>query len=256
MDLKESKNNTGNRHPWEKSRFLITEKLLAKSNGKDANFLDLGCGDLFFSKELCARNPKLQGFAVDIAFTDDFILQENSDSNINLTVLNSLDKLEHELNIPISRVYLMDVLEHIQDDKAFLRDVLQRPFITKETEFYITVPAFQGLFCSHDVFLDHYRRYNNKQLKKLLAESGLRVQQIGYFYNSLILPRLLTVIKEKVKKNDKPGHSELNHWNHGKLFTSMVRNVLMFDFQISRFLRKIGFKLPGLSNYAICKISV
>ena len=255
MDLKESKNNTGSRHPWEESRFIISQHLLGNNKLQNNKFLDLCSGDLFFSKEYCAKNASATGYAVDIAFSNELMEEINKDKSINLSAFNSLDKLEEELKEPVSVVFLMDVLEHIEDDRAFLQDLLERSIVSRTTIFFVTVPAFQSLFCSHDVFLEHYRRYNNKQLKAVLNDSGLTMDKIGYFYTSLVIPRLIKVFKEKVSKNTNTDYSQLNHWNHGRLVTSIVRNCLLLDYRISGFLRKLGIKLPGLSNYAICKIS-
>lgn len=254
MDLKESNNNTGTRHPWESSRVTITTRLMPDAK-TTKSFLDLGSGDLYFSKQLCQLNHQTKGYAVDIAFSEKLINEINNNTR-NISAYNSLDALQKEIKESVSVVFLMDVLEHIENDKEFLLELLKRPFITKNTTFYITVPAFQSLYCSHDKFLEHHRRYNNRQLKKLLTESGLTVKKTGYFYSSLILPRMLKVMKEKIANTPSPEYSDLNHWNKGKFITSLVKNTLLIDFHISNLLKKIGIKLPGLSSYAICQISV
>ena len=54
-------------------------------------------------------------------------------------------------------VILMDVLEHTFNDTEFLKEILKKT--PQDSFLFITVPSFQFLFSSHDVYLKHYRRY-------------------------------------------------------------------------------------------------
>jgi hypothetical protein len=147
----------------------------------------------------------------------------------------------------------MDVIEHIADDGAFLRDLLARPFVSTETRFLITVPAYQALFSSHDTFLGHYRRYSNRTLRERLEQSGLRVLTIGYFFSSLLPVRLLQTVKERVLKL-KPAQQTtgLVTWRGSESTAALLRNLLVLDAKLSLWSSKIGLTLPGLSNYAVC----
>lgn len=70
------------------------------------------------------------------------------------------DRWEH-----IDGVLCADVLEHVQDDKTFLRDLLAR--MKRGGILLVTVPAHQFLWSRHDEILGHYRRYSARQLREL-----------------------------------------------------------------------------------------
>ena len=83
-------------------------------------------------------------------------------------------------------VGLFDVVEHIEDDRAFLRRLWK---VLEDRGFLIiTVPAFQFLWSDHDVNLHHYRRYTKKSLRTLLDLAGYKISFISYWNMSLFLP--------------------------------------------------------------------
>ena len=89
-------------------------------------------------------------------------------------------------------------------------------------------------------------------LKKHTSLAGLETKEVGYFFFSLLLPRYLQVKKEKAQKN-LDTTTGLVDYNGGALSTWLVKTVLVIDFKISLFFKLLGMKLPGLSNYIICK---
>lgn len=261
MDLVEVSRREENnlaRHPWELARFEIVNSLL---NGiiKDEtgfNVLDIGCGDIFFISKLSELYPNANFYAIDIAFTDE-IIQKLKDvaKGKNIFLFKSLDEANLHLKKHADLVLLLDVVEHIEDDKDFLRSLHSNKAITDDTHIIITVPAYQKLFCSHDHFLGHYRRYTNKTLLNTLTETGFEKKKLGYFFTSLIAPRILQVLKEKAVKPDLATETTgLVEWDKGPGVTNFVKNILLFDFKIYKFIKRFtGLSLPGLSNYIICK---
>lgn len=92
---------------------------------------------------------------------------------------------------PCHLVLMMDVLEHIEDDEEILKFVTDH--LLPGGYGYISVPAFQWLWSSHDVFLHHKRRYTRQSLLKLISKiSGLNIIRCHYYYAS-ILPIAATV---------------------------------------------------------------
>lgn len=261
MDLKEARNKKSNqRHPWELSRYEIVTNLLGNQlqaiNQSNGILLDLGCGDTWFVEKLAHQYPGIHCIAVDIAFEDSDIaeLREKYKGG-NISIYKTLDEAQKDVNGTVNIVLLLDVIEHIEDDISFLKWVQTFPCIDAETIFAITVPAYQWLFASHDIFLDHYRRYTNSLLISNTAKAGLHCYSAGYFFFSLYLARILAVIKEKImgRKNHTTG---LVEWQGGKFVTQTIKAVLMTDYFVTSMLRKIGIKIPGLSNYGLCKKSV
>ncbi len=261
MDLVEAKlNNGAQRHPWELARFEIVCKLsgqlLQHLNENKGFLLDVGCGDTWFIEQLSVKYPGIQVVAVDILFTDEdlqFFKEKYAGSAIS--VFKTMDDAQVFLgDKKAGAVLLLDVIEHIENDIEFMKWLGNFACIGNDTQFVITVPAYQWLFSAHDVFLYHYRRYTNSLLRGNLEKAGFLKQKIGYFFLSLYLARIMVWCKEKAlgRKTDATG---VGAWKGGPFITGVVKSVLMSDFYCSQLFRLLGIKLPGLSNYIICKKS-
>lgn len=257
MDLIEAKHKTNvNRHPWEFARFEVLKHFLKKQliNNESPTIVDIGCGDSFVVESISKLYPKAILIAVDTAFTPEII--EHYKQKINNPKISFYYHVnEVPQTIKADCILLMDVIEHIDKDIDFMKLVLTNQFVNAKTNWFITVPAFQNLFCSHDVFLGHYRRYDSKMLTEHTSKAGLKTLNVGYFFFSLLLPRYLQVKKEKSDKN-KHSTTGLVEWNGSNLKTNFIKLVLVIDFKISLFFNAIGIKLPGLSNYIVCQKSV
>lgn len=260
MDLVESKNNyvpKAKRHPWELARLKSVEKLLHHEflNAKDGCIVDIGCGDAFVVNELGAKFPHITFLAVDIAFKDDTLAFYKSHiTSPNVSLYSSLDEIVSDIKQKkVIGVLLLDVVEHIEQDVAFLTDLHARPWLDNDTKVFITVPAYKSLFCARDIYLGHYRRYTNQLLKNHLQQAHFAPKKLFYFFTILLLPRILQVIKEKIKSEKPANNTNVEQWNGSKLASKMVVNILYADFLICWFLYKIGIKLPGLSNITVCQ---
>lgn len=75
-------------------------------------------------------------------------------------------------------VFALNVLEHIEDDGAALRQLRTK---LKETgRLLIYVPAFELLWTGLDVKVKHHRRYRRKNLERLTRSAGLSVEKSCY----------------------------------------------------------------------------
>jgi hypothetical protein len=65
--------------------------------------------------------------------------------------------------------------------------------------------------------------------------------------------RVLQVIKERLL-GSRPDHrtSGLVTWNGGETTAALMRDALVLDARLSMRLTRVGLRLPGLSNYALC----
>jgi SAM-dependent methyltransferase len=86
-------------------------------------------------------------------------------------------------------VGLFDVVEHLPDDRAFLREVHQ--FLIRDGLVYLTVPAYQWLWSNEDEEAGHFRRYTLRTIRHTLRDSGFRVIFSTYFFFPLPGPILL-----------------------------------------------------------------
>lgn len=266
MDIKEAINRKSNslyRHPWELARVEVVRHFLDNItqgiNPEKINIIDIGCGDLFVLETIGSYFDFKSLIGIDIGFDSQTIkLLEAKYENTNIKICNDLNQVSVNEN-ETSIILLLDVVEHIKEDKAFLLNLLNYNFVNDRTTILITVPSFQSLFCSHDDYMVHFRRYSNFNMVKLLHECNYTIQKKGYFFLILLLPRLLIILKEEVlkkKPSSEVSGTGLTTWNHGKFITNAFKQILLFDFMILSFLAKFKIKLPGLSNYVICKKSV
>src|SRR5688572_28703250 len=148
------------RHPWERARLDVVSGLIDRHArlSPGTAVLDMGCGDTFVVEELARRHRETAFYAVDPALTG--ALADRYRARLqtpNVVVAASLDALPSDSRNSVSLVLLMDVLEHVADDRHFLADLLRNPAIRTDAQVIVTVPAFQALFSSHDRFLGHYR---------------------------------------------------------------------------------------------------
>ncbi len=263
MDLVEAQQrgiNAQGRHPWELARLevigsLITNRVVLRPG---AAVLDIGCGDTFVVEQLATRHPDVLFYAIDPGFTGESVALYRAQLSVrNVVVSSSLDSAVPHLDREVSLVILTDVLEHIDNDLGFLTDLMMHSTIGNGAHVLVTVPSYQALFCSHDKFLGHYRRYSNRQLRYLLERSGLAVLDIGYFFSSLVLARTVQVIKERWMNRQRDGSAPtgLVTWKGGIILTALLKRLLLVDARLSHYLQQIGITLPGLSNYAICRKS-
>lgn len=94
---------------------------------------------------------------------------------------------------------LMDVLEHVADDKEFLSGLVRAG--SSEAQYLITVPADMRLWSEHDVSHGHYRRYNRAELESTLRGANLEVRLLSYFNSRLYPPiRLIRALGRRRKR--------------------------------------------------------
>jgi SAM-dependent methyltransferase len=82
-------------------------------------------------------------------------------------------------------VLIMDVLEHVPDDFAFLSKLLAAS--TSGTLFLITVPANPAFWSEHDESNGHYRRYEPDRLRRLWEGLPVSTLLLSYF-NARLYP--------------------------------------------------------------------
>lgn len=246
MDLKEASLYSA-RHPWELSRcmnikctfFHHMADLLKHKKEKNeiTKIADIGAGDLYFSHSLLA-DMKKKGLSAEIYAVDNHYKDEGKRANIYC--YKDIEELEPE---SMDCIFLMDVLEHIQDDKKFLQIAGEK---LKDTGIIIlTVPAFNRLYSDHDRFLEHYRRYEYHTLQKIIPQK-LSIVQSNYFYSILFFVRCIQVkfMHGKRKKN-----LSVNGWKYSaqNILTRIVKLILNIDFSLNQLSAKFGLCLPGLS---------
>ncbi len=258
MDLIEIKQSVYNRHPWEQARLKVIFDIFSNYYfSENITILDVGCGDIYVAVEFVKKFKVKNYIAIDSAFdapTIDMYSQKLKQEGIeNIVLYKDIAEIKNSDFTKIDHIFLFDVIEHVENDNIFMRDLISFPCVTNETTIFITVPAFNYLFTSHDKFLKHYRRYNNKMIKILASEVNLQIIDSGYFFSVLLIPRFLKKIIEKFNKNT--NNDGVGNWKRSKYIGDIVVIVLFVDYLFSKTFRQIGFSIPGLSKFIVCKKS-
>jgi hypothetical protein len=259
MDLREARARrfeAGGRHPWERARVALALQLAARhvEIGRGDIVVDVGCGDTFVVEQLARRYPDAHFYAVDSAFTDE--LMENYRARLgapNVSLFADLNRLPRER--PAALVLLMDVIEHVPDDRRFLAELRDHPCCGIETRILITVPSYAWLFSAHDRFLGHFRRYSSATLKRLLTSARLAPLESGYWFTSLLAIRVLQVARERLFGPAGENSTQLASWRGDEQTARALARVLTLDGGVGLGLSRVGLRLPGLSNFAICRKS-
>lgn len=86
----------------------------------------------------------------------------------------------------LSAAGLFDVLEHFEDDAAFMKQL--RTKLAPGGRLYITVPAYRLLWSVEDDYAGHFRRYRLPELERVLSIAGFRIDFGTYIFSFLPLP--------------------------------------------------------------------
>ena len=258
MDIKEYKvvaENGKRNHPWEYARCVVVNSILKKhltSADSHPDVLDRGCGDIFFVNDFCRRHPHFHPIAIDTAFDTEIMASLHTQHpELDIDLYNDVTQVNNCRQA--SLVLLLDVLEHIEKDADFLHLVTSQAYITHDTVFMITVPAFQSLYVQRDKWLGHYRRYSRKQLCSMVSNAGLRVTESGYFFTFPALVRRFQKMMERSAAKPEAQQEGIGNWNKGTLATTAFKAALLADYYLFRLFHLLGIKVPGLSTYVVCR---
>ena len=87
-------------------------------------------------------------------------------------------------------ITLCDILEHLSNDQKSLKGCLG--LLKEGGKIFISVPAFGWLYGVRDKTYGHVRRYSMRELKNLIEDSGLLIDQI-YYWNFLgLIPYIVS----------------------------------------------------------------
>jgi 2-polyprenyl-3-methyl-5-hydroxy-6-metoxy-1,4-benzoquinol methylase len=168
-------------HWWYVARRDVLDRLIRRriQLPKDARILEIGCGT--------GHNlPMLGQFGEVDAIEIDQAARDMASKRLGKPVMASpLPSLEGVADASYDMVAILDVLEHIEEDKAALTGIAAK--LKPGGRILITVPAHPWMWSAHDVVNHHKRRYTRRTLRKVIAEAGLRLDMLRWF-NSLLFP--------------------------------------------------------------------
>lgn len=169
-------------HWWFRGRRNIIASLLSSCmTHKAETALDIGCGTGFNAALLQHFAGKITG----VESSDEAIAFAEK-AGISFPVIKG-EFPTVAIQDTYDLVSLLDVLEHIDDDRKAVREIER--LLKPGGIAVITVPAFSFLWSEHDTLAHHKRRYTRRTLMSLLAaETHLAVEKTSYYNFFLFLP--------------------------------------------------------------------
>ena len=186
-----------NVHWWFRARRVIVHSLISKLGfPKEVSVLEVGCGT-GGNLKLLSEFGKVKAFEIETSAMENAAKLGFAD--VRHGYLPGSNPFKEE---KFDLIVAMDVLEHIEDDKASMRDI--EAALKPGGYFVATVPALKSMWSLRDEHHHHFRRYEKAELFKLLQEANLEVSDIG-FYNSILFPLAFIVRKLSNYKDSDEG---------------------------------------------------
>ena len=175
------------KHWWFVARRQIIRQIVGAvlPASAESGILDVGCGTGGNIADLAADYPCL---GIDTSVEAIAFARQRFSGVRFICGTAPSDVLEFLPQIRL--ILLMDVLEHVADDKALLRHLVSAA--EPGAYFLITVPANPKLWSGHDVAFGHYRRYETKTFEELWRDLPLRPLLVSHF-NSRLCPLVKAV---------------------------------------------------------------
>jgi len=174
VDLKEHKalGKQADTHWYYVSKARMVTRHLPKQRHK---ILDVGAGLGWFSQWMLRNGYAQSAICVDPGYENES--SETLENGCTIDYVHRITESDADL------VLLMDVLEHVDDDVALLKEYWDKA--ASGAVFIITVPAFEFLWSAHDDYLEHRRRYTTKRLGETIRAAGAEPQELHYFFGGI-----------------------------------------------------------------------
>jgi hypothetical protein len=159
---------------WNRLRWgLILERL---PSGEAIEVVDVGAGPGFLGDHLRRVRPLAEYRFIEPLHSLEEGLEERFGPTSNFKEHDSFGEARY--------VTLLDVLEHQEDDRAFLAELSAK--MTPGSLLLLTVPAMPSLWSQWDVVLGHYRRYRKQSFERAIAGLPFTVEETAYLFPELL----------------------------------------------------------------------
>jgi SAM-dependent methyltransferase len=204
---------------WFESRNALLTWALAKYFPAAKSFFEVGCGTGFVLREIGRKFPQMRLVGGEVFESG---LQFAS-KRLPQVELLQIDAKRLPFRGEFDVVGAFDVVEHIEEDEAVLREFFQA--VRPGGGIMLTVPQHQFLWSAADDHAHHKRRYRRADLVKKVQTAGFRVE-LATSYVSLLMPVLLAT---RLGRGQQDGYSVFREFEIGKLSNRGLMGVLSME---------------------------
>ena len=167
---------------WRYDEILKALKLSGIDLNKNYNCLDVGSGMSNFAEKI-ERNSN---FIVD-QFDIDKKLFEKKVITKGKFYFYDINAKENRFKNKYDIIFLMGVLEHIEDDQTFFNNL--EFYLKYNGKIIINVPSLQIFYSKYDIAVGHCRRYTKSSIKKIINQKKYDTKM--YYWGLFLIPLLL-----------------------------------------------------------------
>ena len=207
------------RHWWFRARRAILADVLVRMGlPSNLRIADLGCGTGGMLPVL-ARHGRVTG-------VDEAPLAREYCARSGFPGVRTLNEWHLDAET-FDLVTAFDVIEHVEDEVAFLMGVKER--LVSGGRLLATVPAYPFLWSAFDEMNHHYRRYTRRTLHRSLAAAGFQVERLTHM-NAFLFPplagaRLWERATSRPPQNDEERRRALERWFHVGPLNSVLEHI-------------------------------
>lgn len=208
---------------WFEARNRLIVWALRRYASDFGSFLEVGCGTGYVLTALAAEFPQAR-----VAGSEIF----SAGLSFAASRLPGADFMQMDArDIPFSREFgaigMFDVLEHIAEDEAVLREV--HTALRPNGYLLLTVPQHQWLWSSTDDYACHVRRYAADDLHAKVRSAGFAILRSTSFVSVLLPLMMLSRLSRREGEEASGAELSVAPWLNHLLGTAMAAEARMIQ---------------------------
>jgi SAM-dependent methyltransferase len=180
---------------WFEPRNRLIVGLLDKYFPAARSLMEVGCGTGFVLSAIAASRPWNRLLGSELQEQGLTFARQRLNGAAQLIQMDARAIPERYRNMDVIGAF--DVIEHIEEDEAVLREIHQA--LKPGGGLIVTVPQHRWLWSSEDEVAHHVRRYSAAELRNTFESAGFRILFSGSYTFALLLPMLLSRLVARQK---------------------------------------------------------